>query len=344
MKNRIYILVIILLLTGCSKEMKEREESTNSPVLRVTTVPVLKQEYTPVKSFSGTLKAWREANLGAVLPGKVESILIDEGKDVKEGDIIAELSDELLQQAQIELNTIEKDYERITRLFEKKAVSEQDFDHTKALYDATLQKYNLIRQNTRITAPFDGTIVEHLVNEGENYLFGPALSPGYSHAPGVVRLMQLDTLKVIINVNENEISRLKIGQTAELISGNDEIYKGRITHIGLMLSEMTKSGEVEIMILNHRRTLKPGMYADVLINYPSEKGIFIPRYCVLKTKGTGQDYVYIAEAGKAVRRDIEIISSREDLVNVKGISATDTIIKAGKNNVSNGTAIEIVQE
>ena len=122
------------------KNDREQRSFRKSPATATkVTVHVAKEmEYIPVLNFTGTAEANREAALKAI-PGRVEKIHFSKGSYVPEGAVIAEMSDEMLIQAQIELEAIRKDFERISRLKEKESVSVMDYDHMKAKFDVANQ-------------------------------------------------------------------------------------------------------------------------------------------------------------------------------------------------------------
>lgn len=164
--NKLHLLAIsALVLYSCGS--KQEETVTEAETVKVITVKAEERSYTPTKVFSGTVFANREANLGAALPGKVERIFFEEGQTVKKGDLIVELSDEMLTQAEIEYQALKKDYERVSRLREKGSISEMEYDHVKAKFEASEAKTQMVRKNTQVYAPFSGTLVERMMEEGE---------------------------------------------------------------------------------------------------------------------------------------------------------------------------------
>jgi len=111
--------LLTIFAGGCSTKTTENSgHSATSPATATkVTVHVAKEmEYIPVLNFTGTAEANREAALGASIPGRVEKIHFSKGSYVPEGAVIAEMSDEMLIQAQIELEAIRNDFERISRL------------------------------------------------------------------------------------------------------------------------------------------------------------------------------------------------------------------------------------
>jgi len=339
-KLLISISIILLFMQGCSSEKKELAESNE---INVTVETAERREYQPTVQYTGTFYPYKEANLGAALPGRVEKIYIEEGNYVKEGTLLAELSGELLTQAQVEYETLKKDFERVSKLADKGSLPDQKFDHVKAQFEASQAKTALLKKNTEIRAPFSGTVVEHMINEGESFGLNPGLKPGYSHASGIIRLMKLNPLILKIDVNERDISRIKKGHTAIITTDayGDKSFEGVISKIGTIFSTTTHSTTVEIRVNNNERFLKPGMFAHATISLPTTESIFIPRDVIIHQAGTGERYVYQVVSGIAKRQTVYPLMELNRYVAVEGLEDGSMIIAGGKVKVKNGSKVRI---
>ena len=283
------ILAVTISLFSCKDQVQKEQKNDNR--IPVTIAKSVEKEYTPVLTFSGTAFANREANLGTAIPGRVEKIHFDEGQKVNKGDLLVELSSELYTQALIERNTLKKDFERVNRLREKGSLSEQDYDHVKAKYDASVAKTEMMKKNSEIRAPFSGVVVDHIVKEGENFLFAPSLKPGYSMTSGIIKLMQLNILNVEIDINEKDISKIHTGQVAKVIfdAYPEKEFRGEVVMIEPILSTLSRTTKAKIRIKNDDLLIKPGMYAKVSIKLPETKAVFIPNESIYRQPGTGND-------------------------------------------------------
>ncbi|MBN2281500.1 MAG: efflux RND transporter periplasmic adaptor subunit [Candidatus Marinimicrobia bacterium] len=332
----------LLLLSACSKNESNKTVENRPPLVKVETTRLRKHQ--PLEIHSGTIVARREANLASILPGRVEKFHVSEGEEVEEGQLIAELSGELLTTAQIEYESYKKDFGRVKRLFEKGSVPEQQYDHVKAQYEAKEAQYNLVKKNTEIRAPFAGTITQKMIEEGETFmLLNPGLDAGYSHASGVVRLMDLKTLEVKISVNEKEISRYQIGLPAMVVSDAypDSRYPGQITKIDDTFDVLTKTAQVTVEIKNQEKALKPGMYARVEIPMAERENIFVPLGAIYREAATGRDYVFTIENQKVKRNTIKRLYTDRDFVAVSGLTAGQTLVVEGKSRIKDGTKVQI---
>jgi len=344
MKNLIIPLIVVTILFGCKQEEEQTKKPEQAQKTIVTTTKSEKQSYHPWLEYNGTAFAYKEANLGTALPGRVEEIHHEEGSYVKKGELLVELSAELYAQALAEKNTLKKDFNRVNRLREKGSVSQQKFDHTKAKYEAAKAKAEMMRKNCEIRAPFSGTIVDYLVHEGENFMFSPSLKPGYSHTSGIVQLMQLNKIIVEIDVNETNLKDISTGRAANLTfdAYPEKEYKGTVTKIKPILSTATHSATTEITVDNPNKMLKPGMFANVKVKMPQTEDIFIPLNAVYRQPGTGNDYVFIVKNDNTVtRKQIEKLYTKDTVVAVKGIKNNRKIVVNGKNKLNSGDKVTI---
>ncbi len=344
MKTKSIFLAIIILAFACTEQKSEIKQSETK--IPVTVTKTIEKEFYSTLDFSGTAFANKEANLGTAIPGRVEKVYFVEGKNVKKGELLVELSSELFMQALIERNTLQKDFERVTRLREKGSLSEQDFDHVKARYEASVAKTEMLKKNSEIRAPFSGTIVDYIVNEGENYLFAPSLKIGYSMTSGIVKLMQLDILMVEVDVNEKDLSKLRIGQKAELVfdAYSDRKYEGTIAKIDPILSTITRTAKASIQIKNSDYLIKPGMYANVSIELPKQKAVFVPAQSIYRQPGTANDFVFAISENIAKKVAVSRLYNIEDNVAVDGINPDVIIAVAGKNKLNEGTQVVVKQD
>lgn len=343
MKRIITIGAMLILLVSC-KDNNPAIVKTDS--ISKTAVKVVKSEtrvFKPFLELPGTAFADREANLGAALPGRVEKIYFPEGSNVGKGDLLVSLSGELYTQALTEFNALEKDYERVSRLNEKGSISKQDYDHVKAMYDASRSKVAMMRKNAEIVAPFSGTIIEYLVNEGENYFFNLNFDPGYSNTSGILRLMRLDPLQVEVEVNEKDLVNITTGQKALITfdGTGEQLFTGFVSSVRPVLSVITHTATVKIEIRNSNHIIKPGMFGHVKIELNPVTSVSVPLNAIYRQPGTSDDYLFIVNGDTVRRVRVERLWTDSDVVGIEGVEPGLTIVTSGKEKLHDGSLIEI---
>ncbi|MFN8239744.1 MAG: efflux RND transporter periplasmic adaptor subunit [Bacteroidales bacterium] len=343
MKRIIFFGTMLIAVTSCNTVSETDHGVSNGRIIAVKIDTVESREHVSKLEVSGTAFADREANLGAALPGRVEKIYFPEGADVNKGDLLVSLSGELYTQALVEFNTIGKDLERVSRLNDKGSISRQEYDHVKAMFDASQSKVEMMKKNAEIVAPFQGTIVEYLVNEGENYFFNINLEPGYSTTSGILRLMKLDPIRVKAGINEKDLGKVHPGEKAvisfDAIPGR--FFTGKVSNIGQVLSTITRSAEASIEISNSDHTIKPGMFAHVAIETGSFKSSCVPVNAIYRQPGTALDFLYVVNGSTVRRVSVNRLWEEEGFVGISGIDPGESVVTSGKEKLADGSAISV---
>lgn len=343
-KKIILIVFVLAAFQACKTKSSTEQQQPENIQEPVKTTMAEKKNYNPSLEFTGTFFAYQEANLGTTLPGKVEKVYFPKGAYVQKGDLLAELSGELLTQALIENSAIKTDFGRVQRLKEKGSVTIQDYDHIKAKLDASEEKVKLLKKGTEIRAPFSGIITDYIVKEGENYLFSPKLEAGYSMTSGIISLMQTNQLILKIDINEKDIPKitknLKVTVTTDIYP--DKVFEGKIMLTEPSLNVLTRSATTEILVNNKKQLLKPGMSGHASILLPESTATFVTQEAIVRQPGTGTDYIYYVEDGKARMKPIKVEGYFGTDAIIDSISTSLPIITAGKNKVKEGLEVKII--
>lgn len=336
-KISIAMLILFFYLTSCTSE--KETETPEVKKLTVKTESAKKMNFSDNLEFSGTVFPNKEANIGASLPGKVEKIYFQPGQFVKQGEIVVQMSAEMMILTEIEYTTLQKDFNRVTNLLEKGSITQQDFDHVKAKFEAAKAKYDLMKKNTQIIAPFDGVVVSHLVQEGENFMFSPSLDLNFSMTSGIVKLMQINPLIVKFSINEKLISKIKKGQVVKIISDSypDEKFEGKVSLIHPTLNMQTRSIEIEVKLANRSQLLKPGMFVRVMVEGVQHEGIGIPLTAIIN-RGS-EEYVWLAKNNKSFLQKINRVAVSGDFAIINELDEDAEIIVTKKSQLENGMSI-----
>lgn len=269
----------------------------------------------------------RSAKISPRVSGKVVRIIASQGDRVKTGQPLAYLdsveldqtwSDYIKAQGKIEL--ARKNFQREESLFEKKISPEKDvlkakqeFGEAEAdlylakerfrLLGVEISQFELTRGNGNhplipVTTPVGGVVLEKTVTQGEMVSSDKAL----------FTVADLSTLWVVIDIYEKDISRLRLGSGVKVsvTSFPDKTFRGKIAYISDVVDEKTRTEKARVTIDNSSGLLKPGMFANVLIEATSggtERLIAVPEEAVL-VDGIKR-YVFVQTApDKFKRRDI----------------------------------------
>lgn len=204
-----------------------------------------------VLTASGYVVAQRKAAVASKGTGRLVFLGVEEGDHVKKGQIIARIEDEdvqanldqarqNLQTFEAELNDAQQTLERQRNLLAQKLASQADFDAAEFRYKrvvasiasakAAVAAADVALENTRIRAPFDGTVLLKHADVGEVVApFGAS-----SNARGaVVTIADMASLEVEADVSESNIERISPGQACEIVldAYPDQRYQGYVSKI-----------------------------------------------------------------------------------------------------------------
>lgn len=332
------IFLFIVLFIGCGK--KEENSNTNEEkIIPVEITVVKKSNIERDLELVGTLAAWKEANLGAQTTARVQKIYVEEGSRVKEGDLLFEMDDTQLAQAKIQYQITKDNYERMKPLYETGSISQSQFDQIKAAYETAEKSYKLLLTNTQFRAPFSGIITAKKMNDGEIFVLAPT-----GGAPSIVTLMQINPLKLLLNVSENNFMEIKLGQLVEIRSDifPNEIFKGTISRINPTINPSSRTFEIEVKIPNANEKLRPGMFVRAKILLGKTDGILVDRAAILKQIGTSAYYAFIVKNNIAKRIDVKIGKEFDSVIEItNGLSEGDYLVTKGHGILKDGNQVEI---
>jgi membrane fusion protein (multidrug efflux system) len=201
--------------------------------------------------------------------------------------------------------------------------------------EAVLLQEQTRLQNTTITAPFSGEITRKYVD------VGALVSP----STPLVTLVHTETLKVVANILEKDISLVKPGMKVRIQTEAfpDRNFEGSIVRINSALDIATRTLQTEIHIPNAGRMLRPGMFAKIEIALSNRVGtLIIPRVAVVEE---GKDrVVFVVENNQALRKTIVTGIEQDDIVEVRqGLNEGDRIVTKGQSSLKDRSAVRVVE-
>lgn len=213
-------------------------------------------------------------------------------------------------------------------------------DQVVALVDRDIPGLEFERSET--VSPVEGIVGKVYLDKGAEV--NPP-SPGPGMGTALAQILNLDSVKIIIQVTEEDLPKVKLNQRAKIKvdSYPDKEFNGVVTLISPTLNSLARTASAEITIPNPSHLLKPGMFAEVdLITGKTENLIFIPRYTVLTE--AGKKKVYVIRAGKAEQKLVETGFSDGGLTHIKsGLALEDSLVVLGQSQLQPGDKVRIVK-
>jgi HlyD family secretion protein len=307
-KKAIYILigsavVVIGLLIGLSKAgvIGNKDKGTAIEIANVNTGTIVE-----TVSATGKIQPEIEVKIASMVSGEIIDLPIKEGQVVKKGELLVKINPDLytsglnrtvanlsgtkagLSQSEASFSEAKANYERNKTLFEKGIISKSDWDKSVASFEvakATKQSayYNVqsasasvneAKDNlgrTIIYAPADGTISVLNVELGERVL-GTQQMAGTE----ILRVANLNNMEVEVDVNENDIVKIKVGDLAnvEVDAYLKKQFKGVVTSISnsastALTADQVTNFKVKVRILKES-------YKDLMVGKPLSYSPFRP--------------------------------------------------------------------
>ncbi len=349
MKYRTYLVaaVIVVVLGGIvtikvlygSGAAETRRQ--NIPIVKVE--QPLRQTVSYQLEFNGDVIAIQQASIFSKVSGNLERIYANMGSEVRRNQLLAVIdSTELYQQVQQTSATYYNariNYTRNKKLYEQNLVAKQDLDNADAQMKVAQANYETARTRlgyARITAPFAGIVTRRFLDEGVLVTTGNST---------LFTLMDIDSVKVIVNVLEKDVPQISKGKTAKItvdaFPGKE--YTGVITRFSQAIDLSTRTMAIEIGIQNKEHNLKPGMYATVALSLTEHtNAITVPTQTILNDN-TGT-FVYILQNNTARRIPVQLGIERNSRTEIlAGLTGAETIITTGQQFVRDGGTVTVEQ-
>ncbi len=296
------LVILTLLLSGCEQEeMQEEEQEAREAqdvssldrvelsagalaALNLTYAIAEERELSPSLEVPAELMAApdRRATVGPRVPGRVVSVLVNRGDEVRRGGALVVLESEAVGRARADLiatrarfDVARRAAERARGLLEDRITSQRAVEEAEGKLQVAeadlqaartrLETFGVSADNMSedsparvvLTSPIGGVVVARSANLGE----------WVEPSDTLVEIAQLDELWLEAAVYEREVQLVERGQPVqvEVRAYPGEVFAGTIDNVGATLEERTRSVTVRVVLQNPNRRLKPGMFATARI-------------------------------------------------------------------------------
>lgn len=330
------------MLGGCHEEIAIQKP----PLVKVQKIEF--SDAAQVDKFSGVVRGRYETNLSFQVGGKIISRNVQTGSVVRAGDVLMTLDPkDLASQAQnaqaqvasarAQLQLAQANLERYTQLFNSEAIAAAILDQYKTQYDAAFANYNAAvaqaqqTQNaleyTTLTANADGVISEISAEIGQVVAAGQT----------VLTLVQTNNFEVAVDIPENKISSVYIGQPVSITFwAIGDVISGSVREISPVANSASRTFTVKISLPEIQNVLL-GMTANVLFRANTAQVIVLPLSAIHQTGHDAQ--VWIVADGKVSLKKIKVAAFADNAVQVQGLYSGDVVVVAGGQKLRDGQSV-----
>ncbi|PZR37708.1 MAG: efflux RND transporter periplasmic adaptor subunit [Azospira oryzae] len=328
-------LCVVLVYTSCSSKHEEKEEEykflVTSPLKRDTLV---------TRSYVCQIRSIQHIELRALEKGYLQNIYVDEGKNVKQGQLMFQIMPLLykaeVQKAEAEAKFAEIEYKNTKQLADSNVVSPNELALAKAKFDKANAEMSLAKVHlgfTEIRAPFDGIMDRFQVRLGSLVDEGDLLTT----------LSDNSQMWVYFNVPEAEYlnyrSHLKkdSAMRVELQMANNEMfeYPGLVKTIEADFNNETGNIAFRATFPNPKGLLRHGETGNIIATAPLKNALIIPQKATFEV--LEKRYVFVVDKNNVIRQtEITVAAELPDLyVIASGITENDKIMLEGIRKVRN---------
>lgn len=347
-KIYLFAISVMLLATSCGHK-KEGDVTLIRPVKTATA----SSQWVIRKDFSGIVEAVEYVKLAFRVSGQVINLPVVEGQRVKKGQLIAAIDprDISLQYAadKAAYETAAAQVERNKRLLGRQAISVQEYEISVANYQKAKSAYELSSNNmrdTKLTAPFDGSIEKRLV---ENY-------QRVNSGEGIVQLVNTQKLRIKFTVPDDYLYLLRAKDvTFKVVFDTypDTVFNAKLEEY-LDISTAGTGIPVTITIEDpaFNRSLydvKPGFTCKIKLAsdvapFLEEKLVNIPLSAIFGESENQKTYVWVVKDNKVSKREVTVYSptGEANALISTGVQPGETIVIAGVHQLVEGQTVKVI--
>jgi multidrug efflux system membrane fusion protein len=336
-----------------------------TPAIPVRAAVVKRQDVPVFLSGLGTVQAYNSVLVKSRVDGQIVRINFTEGKNVRAGDVLAEIDPAPFAAAlaqtqatkakdQALLENARLDLDRATRLMVNNNVSKQQLDTARAQVaqlEATIKAdeamIDLAQTQvdyTKVRAPIDGRAGNRLIDAGNVIRAG-------NDAAGIVTVNQLDPIFVAFALPADSLPRIKTSaqngdvQVVAQDSNGRDLAAGKLTVIDNLINPATATINYKATFANTAEVLWPGQFVNVRVQLEVQRDVIaVPMTAV--QQGPEGPYAFVVGANRAVqKRPLKLgVLTKATAVVESGLQAGETVVTEGQYRIQAGTVVDILAE
>jgi membrane fusion protein, multidrug efflux system len=356
-KRMIIMLVAVIGFLGAIGTVKFKQiqagaaqaASFQPPPEAVTTIVARQEQWPATIAAIGSVVAVHGVTVSADMPGIVEAITFESGRQVATGELLVRL-DTRQERAQLAAAEAQRDLTRLNLdrargLRDEGILPEAEYDRMSAEYKQAEARVGEIRatiERKQIRAPFTGILGIRQVNLGQYLNDGAAVVP----------LQSLDPIYVNFSVPQQEVTEVKVGREVRVVAEGEKPIEatGKITAVDSIVDTATRNVQVQATFANPKGDLHPGMFVKTEVVLGGGSPITALPASAISYAPYG-DSVYVVadlqgpngESYRGVRQQfVKLGGSRGDQVAVvSGVAAGEEVVTSGTFKLRSGAAVKV---
>jgi RND family efflux transporter MFP subunit len=341
------LFILIFIITSCVENASETEQSIDTERISVKTYQL--DQHNRVTSVIGTgiLSTNSEVQYSFKIGGVIEKILVEEGDQIRKGQLLAAINtteiNAAYQQANLGFEKAERDFNRVSNLYKEKVATLEQLQNAKTAIDIAKEQLETVRFNkkyTSIYATSNGFVTRKLGNVGEIIGGGmPVL---------VVNEPTNNEWVLKMGISDKEWALIETGNSADVIldAYSERVLKGTVLRKSLAADLQSGSFQIEISV--NCKDLEPalGMFGKAKISTNKTKSTTKLPYDALIEADGNSAFVFVPlPKGKVRKQAIEIESFDNDFVHVKnGLQNIKEVVLTNSAFLNENSIIQVINQ
>jgi RND family efflux transporter MFP subunit len=277
----------------------------------------------------------------------------------------AGLRQQELEQARIDFERTQDEYQRLKYLYDHQSLPANDFHKIEAAFLASQQRYDMAQSGTRVEDKLAAS-AQHVAANAQmaeakkrladcelrapisGFIGMRQIEVGNTVAPGmpVFSVVDLNPVKVKVGIPESQVGKVRVGDRAEVSipSLNGQKFEGHVEAIAAASDPASRTYVSKVVVPNPSRVLLAGMVSEAhLFGGAQENVISLPGSAVVRdARGVTQVFVVTPGQNRAYGRRVEVGAMTGNEVEIlSGITGNEQVVVDGQQNVREGSIVKI---
>jgi RND family efflux transporter MFP subunit len=336
------MITALVFTTACNNGNEENQNDEDEDlIIPVEVSNVSRGNISAYYANTATLEAEQEATVVAKVRGIVREIYVEEGDEVKAGQVIAKIEDDQYRieaaRAKATLDRLKSDFDRNKELYEKNLIAAEAYQNSQYEYESQKAAYELAQLNlehTSIKSPIGGVVSERYVKIGN--MIGTDQQ--------VYRVTDFSPLQAILHIPEHEMAKIRKDQRTELKVDAlpNQTFTGHVERISPVVDSETGTFKVTVYVDETKGMLRPGMFGRVKIVYDTRENThMIPKSAVI-SEDLAQS-VYVIKDSLAFKKAIKTgYTNGVNVEVIEGLEDGEMVVTIGQGSLQDSTKVNVI--
>ncbi|MFC0514307.1 efflux RND transporter periplasmic adaptor subunit [Mucilaginibacter angelicae] len=351
-----------ILVTGCSSKAKTNNEAAATDTLQLPVLTLNTQDTVLQKSYVADIQAQKNIEIRSRVRGFLEKTYVDEGKQVKKGQLLFKLNDQefkvnlskakaALSNAMADAKATALEVDRVKLLVNKNVISKSELEVAESKMNAdkaTIEEARSMVQSaedqlayTYIHSPFDG-IIDRIPLKAGSLIDEGTLLTSLSDISSMYAYFSFPENEYLQYVRKRQTAPGKTSDKVKLVlaDGLDFPYEGEIETVEAEIEQKTGSINFRAKFPNPQKLLRHGATGKLFISTKADSVIMVPQQSVFDIQD--KSYVYIVDKNNTLHMRAFSPQTRFSTYYIvkDGLKAGDRILYQGAQNVRDGMIIK----